>query len=124
MGQYCNYNTPGRLEYIQNFVEKRRLGGGIFIEYHAFPHVLTPMQVDSFLTQTVGKHLGGDKFAFLDIMVPYGYVLTLNPNTIHCDSGNSGVALSAFSNEPADVVFLRTLDDKGRPLVTFNPYSQ
>merc|ERR1719291_204455 len=57
------------------------------------------------------------------MIVPYGYVIHLNPNTIHCDSANSGISLSAFADEPADVVFLRTQDTEGRPLSTFNPYS-
>lgn len=123
MGQYCNYNTPGRYEYITNFVLNKDQGGGVFVEYHAFPHYLTPLQVDSHLMQTVGRHLGGDRFAFLNILVPYGYVMKLNPNTIHCDSGNAGVVLSAFADEPADVVFLRSKNTQGAPLKTFNPYS-
>lgn len=97
-----------------------KTGPGIFLEYHKFPHYMTPSSKDSHNPFVLGRFTNRtrkDRLELIGVTVPYGYTLYLPPDMIHTDwyfIGN--LTTSLRMDDTADTVFIRGLGSKKIPL--------
>ncbi|MGQ3888234.1 hypothetical protein ACQUW5_04260 [Legionella sp. CNM-1927-20] len=84
--------------YLKNYVLEEKLGGGLPIHMHKFTHYLVPMEPSCQGGLILGRQIGIDKWSFIAIKLPYGYVLQIEPNVIHSDAlcqGRYTIALTS-----------------------------
>ena len=95
--------------YREEFLMKEHGGGGVFVEYHNFPHIHIPMEESCGGYIVIGKNNGDDTFDFTAYQIPYGYALYTPANTIHGDGtlvGKYGLALADSQMISANTVLI------------------
>lgn len=95
--------------YKKEFLMKEHGGGGIFVEYHNFPHIHIPMEESCGGYIVIGKAVEADEFHFTAFQIPYGYALYTPANTIHGDGtlvGKYGLALADSNMISANTVLI------------------
>ncbi|QMT59110.1 hypothetical protein [Legionella sp. PC997] len=95
-------------DYIQDYVMKRKGGGGLFVETHPFPHVFTPLSPKCSGALILGIEQTGGTFTFAAFEIPFGYTIKIGSNVIHGDSFFVGpYAIALTETELADSVILK-----------------
>lgn len=105
-------------EYLTGYVNQPYGGGGLFVEFHPFPHIWLPRPNDGSTSFTQSKITLGREasistrekpvFHFTSFRVPSdGTALALMPNSIHNDSYTNGPQTVFLANTPADTVAWR-----------------
>lgn len=95
--------------YRKEFLMKEHGGGGIFVEYHNFPHIHIPLSADCGGYIVIGKLIDQNKYHFTAYQIPYGYALYTPANTIHGDGtlvGEYGLALADSNMISANTVII------------------
>lgn len=103
-------------DYKKDFLMKKRGGGGIFVETHAFPHIHIPTSPECGGYIVIGKPVAAGRFDFTAFRIPYGYALYTPSNTIHGDGtlvGEYALTVADPAMVSADTVLMynrETLD--------------
>lgn len=95
--------------YKKDFLMQKYGGGGIFVEFHNFPHIHIPLHEDCGGYIVIGKKLSAEEFDFTAFQIPFGYALYTPPNTIHGDGtlvGKYGLTVADPSMIGADTVLM------------------
>lgn len=86
-------------EFVRDFVYDTADGSkGTYIEYHPFPHFITPADSDAYVRELVGRRVGSTLY-LVDLMIPFGYGLWLGKNVIHNDAACLGNIFIFFETE-------------------------
>ena len=103
-------------QYATKYVHDLK-GPGIFLEYHNFPHYVTPIGKDSRGPFVIGKFRKGGGMDIIGINIPLGHTLYIPPNIIHNDWYFIGkLATTVLVGEESDTVFLRGINNKKIPM--------
>jgi len=95
--------------YKKDFLLQEHGGGGIFVEYHNFPHIHIPLHEDCGGYIVIGKQISEEEFDFTAFQIPFGYALYTPPNTIHGDGalvGKYGLTVADPSMISANTVLI------------------
>ncbi|MBK7550125.1 MAG: hypothetical protein IPI20_21160 [Rhodoferax sp.] len=98
--------------YKDDFLMKKRGGGGIFLETHDFPHIHIPCSKACGGYIVIGKQIAAERFEFTAFTIPYGFALYTPSGTIHGDGTLVGeyaltVADSALASADTVLVYNR-----------------
>lgn len=101
--------------YKKDFLLQKYGGGGIFVEYHNFPHIHIPLEESCGGYIVIGKQISENTFDFTAFQIPYGYALYTPPNTIHGDGtlvGKYGLTVADPSMVGANTVLMYNKNTK------------
>ena len=96
-------------DYIQDYIMKKRGGGGLFVETHPFPHLFAPLSAECGGALILGVDRLDGSFDFAAFEIPFGYTMKIGGNAIHGDSFFVGpYAIALTETELADSVLFKT----------------
>ena len=101
--------------YKKDFLMKRRGGGGIFVEYHNFPHIHIPLSDKCGGYIVIGKAIEPEEFHFTAYQIPHGHALYTPANTIHGDGtlvGEYGLTIADPEMISANTVLIYNKNTK------------
>lgn len=103
-----------RNQFVSRFVHcQQSRCPGIFLESHAFEHLLTPSSYDTRGPLVLGKKLDGGRIALIGVNIPFGYTIYLPSGCIHNDWYMIGhITTTIALDDRANTVFLRGYHDK------------
>lgn len=87
--------------YIDDYIMNEMYGGGIYLEYHDFPHIYIPTEEISDGYILLAKQIQNNRYDVTAFKIPYGKALYIEPNVIHNDcflTGNYHVAYGFSKN--------------------------
>lgn len=94
--------------YIEDYVMKKKGGGGLFVETHPFPHVFTPLSPICSGALILGVKRSEGLYDFAAFEIPFGFTMKIKSNVIHGDSFFVGpYAIALTETELADSVIIK-----------------
>jgi hypothetical protein len=98
--------------YYQDYCLKNN---GVFLEHHDFLQFITPMNQNCGGFIILGRRVEDGSLELIQITIPFGFILLLNPGAIHGDSTLVGLYLMGMTGNhvamnTANTVFLRHPD--------------
>lgn len=94
--------------YIEDYVMKKKGGGGLFVETHPFPHVFTPLSPVCSGALILGVKRSEGLYDFAAFEIPFGFTMKIKSNVIHGDSFFVGpYAIALTETELADSVIIK-----------------
>ncbi len=100
-------------EYLTEYAKK--VGGGIYAEYHPFAHMAIPTSPACSGSYTLMRKVDDESYAMISVEIDYGFALYVEPNAIHNDStliGDYVVVLTDEDDDNVDAVLFRSAEDE------------